>query len=184
MVKRTGLAKTLYLKLLSQPVQDRQVYRQIEKLQAKSVVELGVGTCQRSQRIIASQLRYHSLSEIRYTGIDLFEARQTDEQRLTLKQAHRLLAESGAKVRLIPGDPYSALARSANALTGTDLIVIDASQATAELAPTWFYIPRMLHDRSVVLLAIATDEGRFRRVAPAEVADLAQAAAQAKKRAA
>ena len=183
-MKRTGLSKVLYLKLFSKPAQDREVYRQIQKLRANSVVELGVGSCVRSKRIIAGLLRYHPISEVHYTGIDLFESRPEPGTGMALKRAHQVLAETGVSVRLIPGDPYSALARSANALTGTDLIVIDEIQNAASLAPAWFYIPRMIHDRSVVLLATAGREAKFRVVTASEVADLASEASRSRRRAA
>ena len=68
-----------------------------------------------------------------------------------LKEAHHRLKRHGVHVHLIPGDPFSALARSANTLTGTDLIVIRGDQATEALRRSWFYVPRMLHEQSVVL---------------------------------
>ena len=57
-----------------------------------------------------------------------------------------------SKIQVIPGDPLSALARSANGLQSTDLLVIAADQDTQSLANAWFYVPRMLHDKSLVLL--------------------------------
>ncbi len=43
-----------------------------------------------------------------------------------------------------------ALARCANALKDTDLLVIDAIWNPHDFAGAWFYVPRMLHDRSTV----------------------------------
>jgi hypothetical protein len=71
---------------------------------------------------------------------------------MTIKRAHRTLQASGAKVHLIPGDPFTALSRSANSLAGVDLLVIGADQDRESLAWAWFYVPRMLHEQSLVCL--------------------------------
>ena len=62
------------------------------------------------------------------------------------------LTPLGAKVHLIPGDPFTALSRVANGLVGVDLLVIGADQDRESLAWAWFYVPRMLHERSLVCL--------------------------------
>jgi hypothetical protein len=56
-------------------------------------------------------------------------------------------------VQLVPGDAFTALARTANALADTDLIVISADQDAAALDLSWFYLPRMLHAASQVVVA-------------------------------
>jgi hypothetical protein len=87
---------------------------------------------------------------VRYAAIDLFEARASDRDRLTLKEAHRLLAGTAAQIQLIPGEPARALAQAANSLGGVDLLLISAANSDASLAGAWFYMPRMLHDGSIV----------------------------------
>ena len=88
--------------------------------------------------------------EILYTGVDLFEAREGPG--LTLKTAHRMLRSTGARIQLLPGDPFTVLSRSANALSGTDLVVISDRQDQDSLARGWFYLPRMLHENSSVFI--------------------------------
>jgi hypothetical protein len=61
-----------------------------------------------------------------------------------------LLKPTGVQVQLVPGDPYSALARVANNLTGTDLVVVAADQDPLALERAWFYFPRLLHTTSHV----------------------------------
>ncbi len=94
------------------------------------------------------------VENVTYTGIDLFESRtSSDGQGVSLKLAHRILLATGARIRLLPGDPFTALLqRAANGLTGTDLVVISADQNAAALANAWFYVPRMLHATSVVFV--------------------------------
>ena len=150
-LKKTSFVKFAILSLLSRPVQERAIYRMIRQLRAKTIVEIGVQSGVGSRRIIEAALRFSPADEIRYTGIDLFEARPTRSSGLKLIEAHRTLKQHGVHVHLIPGDPFSALARSANTLTGTDLIVIRGDQDPEALLRSWFFVPRMLHERSVVL---------------------------------
>ncbi len=150
-LKSTSFLRFAILSRLSRPAHERAIYRMIRQLRASTIVEIGVQKGLGSQRIIEAALRSSTADEIRYTGIDLFEARPTHSPGIKLKDAHRLLKQTGVQVQLIPGDPFSALARSANTLSGTDLIVIRGDQESESLQRSWFYVPRMLHDRSVVL---------------------------------
>lgn len=151
-MKKTSFFKFAYLTLLSKPSHERVLYRQIRRSTPLSIVEVGMGLGVRASRMIAVAARYQPDDQIRYTGIDLFEARTEIGTGLPLKEAHKRLKATGANVRVIPGDPLSALARSANGLQSTDLLVIAADQDEHSLANAWFYIPRMLHDNSLVLI--------------------------------
>jgi len=150
-LKRTSFFKFAVLSLLSRPAHERRIYRTIRDNTVATIVEIGVQNGTGSQRLIEAALRFSSPEEIRYTGIDLFEARAVQASGMKLKDAHRTLKQQGVAVQLVPGDPFSALARSANTLTGTDLIIIRADQDPEALQRAWFYVPRMLHERSVVL---------------------------------
>src|SRR5438105_3066916 len=120
--------KYVYFAYFSQPAADRAIYRAIYRGRARKIVEIGVGMGQRSARMVNLAKCRHRSAEVRYTGIDLFEARAAGTQGLPLKQIHRLLTASGVRARLVPGDPYSALAQVANSLQGTDVVVISADQ--------------------------------------------------------
>ena len=54
------------------------------------------------------------------------------------------------------------MSRAANALLGTDLLLIATDVDQASLAQAWFYVPRLLHDRSVVMQEISSAEGESR----------------------
>jgi hypothetical protein len=145
-----GLLRSLYLSYLSKPRGYRPLYRAIWQRPPTKIVELGIGTAERTLRMLEL---CEAGSETNYTGIDLFEARgEADGPGLSLKAAHTKLAATGAKVRLVPGDPFSALSRSANALTGQDLILVSADQDRESLSRAWFYVPRMMHPGTFVLL--------------------------------
>jgi hypothetical protein len=120
------------------------------------------------------------VEQIHYTGVDPFESRTAcDGPGVTLRMAHRLLRSTGARIQLLPGDPFGALSRAANGLSGSDLVVISARQNPKSLARAWFYLPRMLTETSLVLIekvdALAGRRVLHRMTAEA-LADLAAAA--------
>ncbi|MEO8498968.1 MAG: hypothetical protein ABI614_28220 [Planctomycetota bacterium] len=178
----TNFLKFAYLTLLSKPSHERSVYQTIRRTKPLSIVEVGVGSGVRAIRMIEVAERYRPGEKIRYTGIDLFEARTQIGTGLPLKEAHKRLKATGAIVRVIPGDPLSALARSANGLLSTDLLVISADQDTQSLTNAWFYVPRMLHDKSLVLIEDASgSQPRFRALSLAEVEKLASSRASTRR---
>lgn len=145
-----GFLRSLYLRYFSQPKSDRALYKLLKKQPVRKFLELGIGVGERTLRVLE---HCPGSDETSYTGIDMFEARQNgDGPGLTLKEAHKLLSATGAKVRLVPGDPMSALSRSANAIGKQDLIVISADQDRESLAKAWFYVPRLLSETTQVFL--------------------------------
>jgi hypothetical protein len=175
-----GWIRFTYWKLFSKPAHDRLIYRLIDRGQVTSVTEFGVPRGLRSERMIAFAKRHHPLDRIRYAGLDLFEARPASSPGYSLKEAHRVLNRSGVQVRLVPGDLLAGLLRSANSLPKTDLVVIDAGVDMASMPPAWFYFPRMLHEKSVVLVGTRVDGvGGYRQLNYAQVVELAKGAASA-----
>ncbi|MFM9069278.1 MAG: hypothetical protein ACKOUR_18390 [Planctomycetota bacterium] len=167
--------KNLHLAYLSKPVADRVIYQAAVKHRPKSIVELGVQSGQRTQKLLQRLLQETPAAELRYTGIDLFEARPAESPGLALKQAYALFKPLGIKTQLIPGDPSSALARSANNLRETDLLIISADQPAEALERAWIYVPRMLKPTSLVYWETTTAPGvtTFRLVTADEITALA-----------
>lgn len=121
-----------------------------------------MGTGERALRMIEAAQGHAPASEIHYTGVDLFETRpHSDGTDLSLKAAHRMLQGTGARVRLVPGDPFAALARTANSLGRVDLVVISRQLDPALMAAAWFYLPRILHPDSVILGEEACPSGEL-----------------------
>ena len=146
-----GFFKSVYLRYFAKPTCERKLFSLIRRHAIGSIVELGVATGDRSIRMIELAQRYHG-PDVRFTGVDMFEARDDMSSGLPLKQAYTKLRATGAKVQLIPGDPFSALARTANGLTGTQLLLISADQDEQSLERAWFYVPRMLAEDAIVLV--------------------------------
>jgi hypothetical protein len=177
MLRTASRLRYLYLAWLSGPSCQRRLYRLIRRQQIRSIVEIGVGRASRAVRMIEVAQGTPPAGVVRYTGIDSFELRGAGEPPgVSLKEAYRLLKPTGARVQLVPGDPLSALARVANNLLETELVIISADQDPAAMAQAWFYVPRMLGKRSVVVLE-ERDEANsatvLRQLASEEIAQLA-----------
>jgi len=179
------LLRSLYLLYLSQPASRRGLYKAVRARPVRSIVELGVGLGGRTERIL--EIAAWRAESLRYTGIDLFEARPAGTQGFSLKEAYAQLRLPRVRVQLVPGDPYTALMRVANALAGTDLLLISANQNRDSLARAWTWVPRMLTPTSLVFLEEAgTKEGQthWRQVPADEIQRLATAVTRSQRRAA
>lgn len=147
----------------SKPTNDRVALRTIKKNKFRSIVEVGLGEGVRCERMIRVAQKFSGATTIRYTGIDLFEARESSDTQLKLIEMHRQLNGLGAKAQLVPGDFGSAIQRIANSHLRTDLVVVQCEQqgdvfADAEFANAWKFLPRMLHASSVVMLFYPNNE--------------------------
>jgi hypothetical protein len=165
-----------YLCSFSKPPEDRPIYKAICEACPTRILEIGIGSGQRALRMIEVAALCRPAAQIRYTGIDLFEARSAgDGPGLSLIQAHRALKTTGALIRLIPGDLCTALARSANSLPGNDLIVIAGRRDPEAMRRAWFFLPRMLKADSQLFVQEGGEDGSwgaFRRLTFAEVDQL------------
>ena len=90
----------------------------------------------------------------------MFETRPATSPGLSLKAAHSLLTPTGAACATGSWRPVLGTGRTANSLLDTDLVVIRADQDSESLERAWFYLPRMLHDNSVVLVEQPGREGQ------------------------
>lgn len=179
--------RNVYLCYFSKPVGNRALYKQLRKKPVHSIVEIGIGRLQRTKVLLEIALQATPAEALKYTGVDLFEARTDAQTGVGLKQAHKDLKPLGVKVQLVPGDAFSGLARSANSLTKTDLLILSADLDADALAKAWFYVPRMLHEDSSVFVEQAGDkpgETTYRLLTRLEIEKLASSAARSMRRAA
>ncbi|MEE2706249.1 MAG: hypothetical protein VX988_04315 [Planctomycetota bacterium] len=145
-----GRIKYFQLACLSKPPGERLLYRAARRRDIRTIVEIGVGDLHRAQNLIELSARVTgNAAEISYTGIDLYDARPAEQHPLSLKSAFQILNATGARIKLVPGDPGQSLIRTANTLLGTDLLLISSELEQSPLA--WYYIPRLLHSDSAVM---------------------------------
>ncbi len=148
---QTSYWKYLQLAWFSGPQCDRMIFRYIARHRPANILEIGLGLGIRTLRMFEVAGRYSADSEIRYTGIDLFESRTSESAALPLKKAYKLLRMPGVHVRLIPGEPAMAMKLSAATLARTDLIVIDSDISEASMAATWTMILPVMSKQTVVV---------------------------------
>ena len=171
-----GTLQALYYCYAARPSSDRVLYQAIRRKRARSILELGVGTGRRAKRLIGMAQRHHAPEAVVYVGLDPFESRTSqDGPGTTLKIAYRTLRATGARVRLLPGEPLAVLAQAANTLGTVDLAVFSARLDPALLAEAWFYVPRLLHPQSELYVETELPDNRraIRRLEPGEIAALA-----------
>ena len=176
---QSARVRSFFLAYLSRPAHERPIYQLIRRHRLRRIVELGVGPARRAARMIEAAATAAPGEGVVYSGVDLFELRSSqDGPGLSLKGAHRHLVATGAKVRLLPGDPLSALSRSVNMLGTADLVVISGDQDRTAIERSWKFIERLLHSQSHVLLQEADEKhaaGRFRAIPRDEIRELAAA---------
>jgi hypothetical protein len=149
----TSHLKTFYLLHLSKPTLNRPIYKAIVRKKVCRILELGIADCTRALRMVDAAARYTPRTDIQYVGMDRFEDRnESDGPGLSLIEAHRILKACGARIKLVPGDPLNNFARNANDLGQFDLLIISSQFGIDRLKPVWFFIPRLLHAKSLIFV--------------------------------
>jgi hypothetical protein len=146
-----ALIRSTWLLYFSQPANDRALYKAVKGRTIRSVLEFGVGDGSRTKNVFEVIGWEKENLPLRYTGIDLFEARPPKQKGLTLKQAFATIRVPEVKVQLVPGLPYDALLRCSNQLSETDLIIIAADQQPTDFEKAWKFIARTVHDKTLIL---------------------------------
>jgi hypothetical protein len=162
--------KFAYWAYLARPAGDRTLFRVARRLGARSIVEIGVSDLRRTLRLLRLARDWHPQGAVRYAAIDAFDLRASGQAPLPLKATHCALRHLGVSARLLPGGVVETLVRWANELQGVDIVVVSGRHAPHELAGAWFWLPRMLHARSVVLLEHG--RGPQRRFEPLTLEDV------------
>lgn len=122
----------------SRPKANRQLFRLVKRDQICRIVEIGISDLSRAVALIEVAQRFAGDKKVWYTGIDLFDARESSAAPLPMKQTYRLLRATEANVRLVPCAPATSLAAAANAHQNTDLILIGPDVAEADLGVPGF----------------------------------------------
>jgi hypothetical protein len=155
--------RSIYCRHFSKPAFNRPVYQAIHRRHVQKIVEVGVGAGQRAIRMIAAARLASPQTDIRYVGLDRFEDRsESDGPGMSLKEAHQLLRGANAHIQLVPGPPPDALMRVANSLGKVDLLIMPAELDSESFSRVWFFVPRMLHEQSVVFIERTLEDGQKR----------------------
>ena len=160
-MKPISAFKVLRMTWLSKPAPDRLIYKLIKRRNINSIVEIGMGDGSRCCNMLALAQKFNGDSKVKYTGVDLFDARGEGQSPLKLIEMHRKLNAVDAKTQLVPGDLASALPRIANSHVRTDMVIISAGFNEEDFEATQMFLPRMMHPSSVVLIQDYEDEEFF-----------------------
>jgi hypothetical protein len=172
-MKKLSTLKLWSLCWFSKPVEDRVLYKRAIKDKPQSITEIGLASLARTQTLIQIA-QQGSAGEVRYHGVDLFEGREKPIAGLTLRDAHRTLSATGAKVRVLPGECQMVITRQANQLGTADLLVISNPATSAEFENCWFFLPRLLTENGRLYLRhLGSGELRYQILERAEVEQLA-----------
>lgn len=145
-----GWAGAFWLGRLSRPANERVVYRHVLRVGPARILEIGLGTLVRTERLLRAAAR--ATGEVVYVGLDRFEGRGvTDPPGVSLKQAHQRLASLG-RVRLVPGNADTSLARLCNQLGQFDLVLVSADNDERHLERAWFFLQRLLTPQTTILV--------------------------------
>jgi hypothetical protein len=60
----------------------------------------------------------------------------------------------------VPGNPADGLIRLANSLGKVDVLIVPAELDSPSYARMWFFVPRMLHERSQVFIQRQLEDGQ------------------------
>ena len=152
---RLSWVQRLYWRYLSNPVSERALIQHVIETPIASILEIGIGSGERIKRILPLRTLVEGVTQLRYVGVDAFESASPGVPHMNLKAAHRMLAESGVKAHLIPGEPTNALSRVAHTVLPSDLIIIDGNWGTetqqSRAITDW--LPRLCHSKSTIFAA-------------------------------
>jgi len=150
-----GLLRTVWLTRLSQPAGERVLHRHVLRTPPRRVLEIGLGTLVRGERLLGALAARLPGGELQYVGIDRFEGREPgDPPGVSLKEAHKRL-RALARVQLVPGNVDTALSRVCNQLPAFDLVLVAAGHDERHLARAWFFLPRLVHPATTVYVESA-----------------------------
>lgn len=145
-----GWCRRLWLTRFSQPAVDRVVHRHVLRAGPRRILELGLGTLVRTERMLTAASS--PATPLHYVGLDRFEGRGPgDPPGVSLKQAHQRLHKR-AKVQLVPGNVDTSLARVCNHLGTFDLVLISADNDERHLERCWFFLQRLVTPATTILV--------------------------------
>lgn len=168
-MSRLSWTKRFYWRYLSKPASERALFLHVLENPVASILEIGLGNGERFARVIPLCSKPNGVTQIRYAGVDPFESAQAGTPHLPLKTAHRNLAELGVKANLIPGDTIAAIARVANVVLPSDLVIIDgrwnSGDEISQAIHQW--LPRLCHDHSTIFARNRETEAFVKQALPA-----------------
>jgi hypothetical protein len=162
-VKKLSTWRVWLLTRFSKPVSDRAVYRYVAAQAPRSILEIGLSSMERTCNLLQFAQRSAKTREIRYCGIDLFDARAASPT-IRLKDAHCQLRKLVGAVRLIPGDLSAIHPGLANQIGNHDLVIATLSGNLEDCRPAATLLPRLIAENGRLLLREGGEAGKDYRI--------------------
>lgn len=167
-----GWLQRVWLGRFSRPAGERPIWRHVLARSPRRVLEVGLGTLSRTERLLALLRSIDPSAAVQWVGVDRFESRTpADRPGVSLQEAHRRLTPL-ARVQLVPGNADGALARVGNHVGVFDLVLVSADEPAEQMERTWFFLQRLVRPDSTILVE-PTPGAPWGELAPARLAELA-----------
>lgn len=144
-----------------QPERYQNLVREIDRIKAWRIVEIGTCAGVRAELMIRAALKHHEPNGVHYRGFDLFGPSPGDELSPRVKAPSMLkvkerLVETGANVWLYKGDTRETLPKAAQEikrkLKFADIIFVDGGHSEETVRADWMNIQPIVGPETVVMM--------------------------------
>jgi hypothetical protein len=140
------------------PKRYRNLFRVIHERRCRCIVEIGTWNGAHAKQMIQTAAIHHPIETIKYLGFDLFEGltdellqKELSKRPPAFDEVQRLLAATGADVRLFRGNTRVTLHSAVDALRDGDLFFIDGGHSVETIRSDWSAIDRALGREATVI---------------------------------
>jgi hypothetical protein len=177
--------RQIYLTRFANPASNRDLYREFYRRKPASLFVLGVDSSTLALELAGLMHEWHPTERLRLALLDPFDARPASAPKLTVRETNAQYAELPVRLTLHPGDPTYTLPRVANQLGTADVIVLSPSIDADAFAPSWYFLPRLMHGTSLLMEGCVGLNGPcYRTITAEEVSRRAERTASRTRRAA
>ena len=143
----------------SQPAGNRPLYRELKGRTVESVLEVNVGSGERSRTVVQWLRDQGNAGPLRYAAIDPFE--MGEGERISLKGFHSEMGKLGVKPLPVPdtGNLAVSLKRVAHTIGAVDVLVLDCAPARFADPAVDTIMPLLLKPTTLVMGQCAEAEG-------------------------
>ena len=140
------------------PKRYRNLFRVIHERRCRCIIEIGTWNGVHAKQMIQTAAIHHPVETIKYLGFDLFEGltdellqKELSKRPPAFSEVQRLLAATGANIRLFRGNTRITLPNAVDALREGDLFFIDGGHSVETIRSDWSAIERALSRDATVI---------------------------------
>ncbi|MBY0539781.1 class I SAM-dependent methyltransferase [Patescibacteria group bacterium] len=136
----------------------RYLYKEIKRVRARRILEVGTWRGDRALSMIRTALHYTPPSEVEYYGFDLFESLNDAQFKSEISkwppsvdEVKRKLNATGVALQLYKGDTKETLPAALRALPKVDFVFIDGGHSIETIQNDWNCTSQLMHETTVVI---------------------------------